>query len=54
MNWLEQVNKVMDYIEENLTNEINYEELDQLACCSRYHFSKMFTSIMGVTLSEYI
>ena len=54
MNWLEQVNKVMDYIEENLTNEISYEDLAQLGCCSKYHFSRMFTTIMGVTLSEYI
>lgn len=42
------------YIEENLTGEIEYEKLGQIACCSAYHFQRMFAYIAGMPLSEYI
>lgn len=44
----------MRYIEDNLTGEIEYEKLGQIACCSAYHFQRMFNYIAGVPLSEYI
>ena len=44
----------MDYIEENLDSEIEYTTLAGLACCSEFHFSRMFSSLTGVPLSEYI
>ena len=42
MDWLDRMNGAMDYIEENLLNEIDYEILAQKAQCSNYHFQKMF------------
>ncbi|CAM4287780.1 AraC family transcriptional regulator [Bacillus manliponensis] len=54
MDWLERINQVMDYIEENLLHEIDTKEIAKLAYCSEYHFPRMFSSITGVTLSEYI
>lgn len=54
MDWLERFNKALNYIENNLDNEINYTKIAQAACCSEYHFSRMFSSIAGVSLSEYI
>ena len=54
MNWIEQLNAAIRYIEENLTGEIEYEKLGQIACCSAYHFQRMFTYIAGMPLSEYI
>lgn len=44
----------MDYIEENLADEIDYTKVAQLACCSTYHFPRMFASVTGVSLAEYI
>lgn len=54
MEWVEKLNQCMVYIEENLTREIDPERLGRLACCSSYHFQRMFTYMAGVTLSEYI
>lgn len=54
MEWIERLNQSMHYIEEHLTDEIDYEQLGQIACCSAYHFQRMFTYMAGVTLSEYI
>ncbi|MFM9331397.1 AraC family transcriptional regulator [Paenibacillus mesotrionivorans] len=54
MDWLERMNSVMEYIEANLDEDISYEKIAQLACCSTYHFQRMFPFITGITLSEYI
>ena len=54
MEWLDKLNKSIEYIEDNLDGEINYEEAAKLACCSCYHYQRMFSYIAGVTLSEYI
>lgn len=54
MEWVERLNECMKYIEEHLTDEIDYEELGRIACCSAYHFQRMFTYMAGVTLAEYI
>lgn len=54
MDWLTRMNQAMDYIESNLTDKISYEKAAQLACCSMYHFQRMFSSIADVPLSEYI
>ena len=54
MEWVEKLNQCMDYIEEHLTDGIDYEQLGRIACCSAYHFQRMFTYMAGITLSEYI
>ena len=37
MEWIDRMNNAVDYIELNLTDEISYEKLAQIACCSTYH-----------------
>ncbi|MGP1906888.1 AraC family transcriptional regulator [Metabacillus sp. JX24] len=54
MEWLNRMNAALDYIEGNLDKEIDYKLLAREACCSKYHFSRMFSSIAGRSLSEYI
>lgn len=54
MEWLEQLNGAINYIEQNLTDEIDYDRAAQIACCSSFHFRRMFSYIAGVSLSEYI
>lgn len=44
----------MEYIETNLADNISYDKIAQIACCSTYHFQRMFPFITGVSLSEYI
>lgn len=54
MDLLVRFNSALDYIENNLDNEISYTIVAKTACCSEYHFSRMFSSLTGVSLSEYI
>lgn len=54
MEWIERFNNVINYIEENITQQIDYEEIAKIACCSSYHFQRMFTYMAGIPLSEYI
>jgi len=49
-NW----NKAMQYIEDHLAEEIDHQAAARLAQCSAYHFSRMFSSLAGIPLSEYI
>lgn len=48
------MNYAMAYIEEHLTEEIDYSEISRIAYCSEYHFKRMFSFLSGITLSEYI
>ena len=54
MEWIERLNKAMSYIEEHITEEIDFEQTAKIACCSAYHFQRMFTYMAGIPLSEYI
>lgn len=54
MEWLKKLNEALDYIEDNLKGEIKYDKAAKIACCSKYHFQRMFSYISGTPLSEYI
>jgi len=44
----------MNYIEANLEEEIDFQKVAQIACCSEYHFRRMFSFLSGMTLNEYV
>ena len=54
MEWLKRLNKAIDYIEDNLCGTVSIEEAARIACCSVYHFQRMFSYISEVPLAEYI
>lgn len=54
MDLLKNMNDAIKFIEENLTNEIDFKEVARLAYCSEYHFKRMFSFLAGISLSEYI
>lgn len=54
MEWIERLNKAIKYIEEHITEEIDYDQTAAVACCSTYHFQRMFAYMANVSLSEYI
>lgn len=54
MEWIERLNSAINYIEENLTDEINFDDLSKITLCSSYHFQRMFAYMAEVPLSEYI
>lgn len=54
MDWFGNMNRAMDYIEGNLQGKTDYEKIAEVACCSVYHFQRMFTFMTDITLCEYI
>jgi len=51
---LSRMNNALAYIEEHLTEEIDYSNISKIAYCSEYHFKRMFSFLSGISLSEYI
>lgn len=51
---LRELNLVIDYIEEHLTEDLSLETIADYAGVSDYHFRKIFFYLAGMTLSEYI
>ncbi|MCQ4637717.1 AraC family transcriptional regulator [Anaerovorax odorimutans] len=54
MDWLKRMNEALEYIEDNLDGEIDYAVIARKACCSVYHFQRIFSYMAEVPLSEYI
>lgn len=51
---LKELNQVIDYIEDHLTEDVSLEDISEYAGVSDYHFRKIFFYLSGLTLSEYI
>ena len=54
MEWVDDLNRAMGYIEENLAGRIDLAEIARLAACSQFHLQRMFPYLCGMTLSDYI
>jgi len=54
MNWMENLQAALDYIEAHLTDEIRTEDVAAQAYVSAFHFQRMFSALCGVTLGEYV
>lgn len=48
------IDRVIRYIEANLTNKISLNEVAKVSCFSAYHFHRIFSAIMGETVNDYI
>lgn len=54
MDYRESMRQVLDYIEENLTQELTVEQLARIAGYSKYHFARVFAEMTGLTPADYI
>ena len=54
MDWVKGIQLAIDYIEEHITEEIDYEEVAKRAYSSSFHFQRIFGIVCGFTLGEYI
>ena len=54
MDWIKRLNQAIDFIEENLDGELDYEEVAGIAGCPSYYFQQMFLYLTDMTLREYI
>ena len=53
MEWIDRLNRAVEYLEEHLEGP-DLREAAKIACCSPYHFQRMFSLLAGAPLSEYI
>jgi AraC family transcriptional regulator len=54
MNWIEGIQRAIDYIESHLTDDIDFESIAAESFSSSYHFQRVFNILCGYTLGEYI
>ena len=54
MDWVDRMNKVIDYVENNLNSEIDSNEISKIMACPFNVFQRSFIQITGIPLSEYI
>lgn len=54
MNWIAGIQHAIDYVEENIAHELDYDEIAKLAYSSGFHFQRVFGILCGYTLGEYI
>lgn len=54
MDWIQGLQRALDYIEENITEPIDYAEAAKKAYSSSFHFQRVFSTICGYTLGDYI
>lgn len=51
--YMARINQVIDYIEKNLDKNLSLEELSSVALFSKYHFHRIFKSLIGESVKEY-
>lgn len=54
MDWVIGMQKAIDYIEDHLTETIDYETIAAQSFSSSYHFQRVFNILCGFTVGEYI
>lgn len=54
MEWLTRMKDALEYMESNMDDTLNIEEIAKVACSSSFHFQRMFHMLTGVTIADYI
>ena len=54
MEWIIGIQNAINYIEDHITEEIDYAELGRVSFSSPFHFQRVFSILCGYTLGEYI
>ena len=52
--WIEGFQESIDYIEHNLPEELNIEEIAKKAGLSPFYYQRIFGALCGMTVGEYI
>ena len=53
-NWVEGFQESIDYIEQNLLNDLNVEDIAKKAALSSFYYQRIFGAMCGMTVGEYI
>lgn len=54
LDWMERLNHAIEYVEQHLTEDPDYEKMAEIAGCPAYYFQQMFLYMTDITLHEYI
>ena len=54
MDWIQGIQRAIDYAEENMTQEIDFEEAAKRAYSSPFHFQRVFGILCGYSFGDYI
>jgi len=54
MDWVGGMQNALRYIEDNIADELDYQEIAKRAYVSSFHFQRVFSILCGYTLGEYI
>lgn len=54
MGWVERIGDAINYIEDNITDELNIEDIAKQVYVSPFYFQKCFAMLCGFTVGEYI
>jgi AraC family transcriptional regulator len=54
MNYQDRFHQLLNYIDSNLDEELTVDKLSGIACLSKYHFHRQFSSLFGITAFAYI
>lgn len=52
--YIGRINRAIDFIENNLNEKLNLDEVAEVAHFSKFHFHRLFAAIMGETLNQFI
>lgn len=54
MDWANSIQRAIDYMEEHMTEKIDYAEVAKQASSSVFHFQRVFSVLCGMTLGDYV
>ncbi len=54
MDWITGIQNAINYIEDHITEELDYERIAKESFSSTFHFQRVFSILCGYTLGEYI
>jgi AraC family transcriptional regulator len=54
IDYVERVNRAIDYIVRNLAEPLRLEEVSKAAGFSAFHFHRVFKSLLGETLNQFV
>ena len=54
MDWITGIQNAINYIEDHITDELDYEQIAAESLSSSFHFQRVFSILCGYTLGEYI
>jgi len=53
-DYVERVNRAIDYVVRNLARPLALEDVARAACFSPFHFHRVFKALLGETLNEFV